>query len=438
MSKELNSKIIGLIGTIILAGIFFFFQSEYLPQHPTDCLGLLLLPFIANKGISQKKWIYLLFAILSVSLGAGESKFLNYTFVCSLLLFWWEILGFRLNWLPLFMFVVVAPLTRQLVFVWSFPIRMELGAYAGKALNAIGFAVEVTGNTVFFNGAEFSVDAACTGLKMISIALVFGLFILGFYERKSKRRMNFFSVSIFLFGLLSLTIIANFSRLLALIIFHIAPENILHEAMGLAALFLYVLLPAFWIGRYYVNAFGGKVIESVKSASNLEPNRSFLLLTFFALCVFTNGLFHQTANQKINPRLTQLKIPNYEKSILESGIAKFEKEHLLIYWKPPVSSLGMPHDPRYCWQGDGWIFKHIHKTKIGGFPVFSAEIEKDSTILRTVWWYDNGIEKTIEESEWRWKTLWGKGNYSLVNITADDEEILNREVKKIYNQSLIK
>jgi len=215
-----------------LAGIFFFFQIEYLPQHPTDWLGLLLLPFVANEGMSQKKWIYLLFALLSLTLGGGESKFLNYTFVCSLILFWWEIIGFRFNWLPIFILVVIAPLTRQLVFVWSFPIRMELGAYAGKALNIVGFSVEVMGNTVFLGGAEFSVDAACTGLKMISIALIFGLFILAFFEKKRKRRMNFISVGFFLFGILILTLLANFSRLLALIIFHIAPENILHEAMG--------------------------------------------------------------------------------------------------------------------------------------------------------------------------------------------------------------
>ena len=437
MTKLFDQKILGLIGTIFLAGIFFFFQPEYLPQHPTDWLGLLLLPFIANEGISQKKWIYLFFAVLSVALGGGESKFLNYTFVCSLLFFWWEVIGFRLNWLPIFMLAIIAPLTRQLVFVWSFPIRMELGAYAGKALNAVGFSVEVMGNTVFLNGAEFSVDAACTGLKMISIALVFGLFILGYFEKEQNRRMNFISVGVFLLGILMLTLLANFSRLLALIIFHIAPENILHEAMGLAALLLYVLLPAFVIGKYYVDTFGKEYLKKdIELQNDFDLKKSLLLLSFFALGVFGNGFIHQSSTLKIDPRLAQLQMPTYKKSILKSGVAKFEKEHLLVYWKPPISSLGMPHDPRYCWEGAGWKFKHIHKTKIGEIPVFSAEIEKDSTILKTVWWYDNGSQKTIEESEWRWNTLLGKDTYSLVNVTSDDEKILKTEVGKLYNQNL--
>ena len=437
MTKFSIKKILGLTGTILLAGIFFFFQPEYLPQHPTDCLGLLLLPFIANEGISQKKWIYLLFALLSLALGGGDSKFLNYTFVCSLLLFWWELIGFKWNWLPIFILVVIAPLTRQLVFVWSFPIRMELGAYAGKALNAVGFSVEVMGNTVFLDGAEFSVDAACTGLKMISIALVFGLFILAYFERKRNRRMNFTSVGFFLFGILVLTLIANFSRLLALIIFHIAPENILHEAMGLAALLLYVLLPAYALGKYYVDTFGKEYLEkNIELESNFDLKKSLLLLSFFALGIFGSGFINQSSTSKIDPRLAQLQMQTYKKSILESGVAKFEKEHLLIYWKPPISSLGMPHDPRYCWEGAGWTFKHIHKTQIGGIPVFSAEIEKEDTILKTVWWYDNGKQKTINESEWRWNTMFGQGNYSLVNITSDDEKTLDLEVGELYNQNL--
>lgn len=439
MTKFSDQNILGLIGTILLAGIFFFFQPEYLPQHPTDWLGLLLLPFIANEGISEKKWIYLFLAILSVVLSGGESKILNYTFVCTLLLFWWEILGFRLNWLPMFMLLVIAPLTRQLVFVWSFPIRMELGSYAGKALSAVGFTAEVIGNTVFLNGAEFSVDAACTGLKMISIALVFGLFILAYYEKKRNRRLNFFSVGLFLFGVLALTLLANFSRLLALIIFHIAPENILHEAMGLAALLLYVLLPAFALGKYYVHAFGKEIsVKDRELKLGLSLKKSLLLLSLLALFVLENGFRKQFSTPKKDPRLAQLQMPTYEKSILKSGVAKFEKEHLLVYWKPPISSLGMAHDPRYCWEGAGWKFKHIHKTTIGDIPVFSAEIEKDSTILKTVWWYDNGDQKTIEESEWRWNTLLGKSSYSLVNVTADDEGILDDEVQRLYTQNLFK
>ena len=314
---------------------------------------------------------------------------------------------------------------------------MELGAYAGKALNAVGFSVEVMGNTVFLNGAEFSVDAACTGLKMISIALVFGLFILGYFEKEQNRRMNFISVGVFLLGILMLTLLANFSRLLALIIFHIAPENILHEAMGLAALLLYVLLPAFVIGKYYVDTFGKEYLKKdIELQNDFDLKKSLLLLSFFALGVFGNGFIHQSSTLKIDPRLAQLQMPTYKKSILKSGVAKFEKEHLLVYWKPPISSLGMPHDPRYCWEGAGWKFKHIHKTKIGEIPVFSAEIEKDSTILKTVWWYDNGSQKTIEESEWRWNTLLGKDTYSLVNVTSDDEKILKTEVRKLYNQNL--
>jgi len=294
-------------------------------------------------------------------------------------------------------------------------------------------AVEVSGNSVFLNGAEFSVDAACTGLKMISIAWVFGLFILAFYEKKQARRFNFLSVMVFLIGILLLTVFANFTRLLALIIFHIPPENIMHDGIGLAALFVYVLVPAFFLGKYFTRCFGRKYIDEKSTMkNNLNLLTVGISLSSITLLLLVNGLFLRNKKTIVDPRLANLKLPNYQKSILENGVAKFEKENLLVYVKPPAASFGMPHDPRYCWQGDGWEFKRIRPLQIENILVFSAEMEKDGILLKTMWWYDNGTKKTIKESEWRRETLLGNSSYKLINVTSNSFKILEFEVRRLY------
>jgi XrtN system VIT domain protein len=48
-----------------------------------------------------------------------------------------------------------------------------------------------------------------------------------------------------------------------------------------------------------------------------------------------------------------------------------------------------------------------------------------------VWWYDNGSLRTIDQMTWRWAALKGGKNFSLVNVTAESREILDKEIEDI-------
>ncbi|MEM6700020.1 MAG: archaeosortase/exosortase family protein, partial [Bacteroidota bacterium] len=199
-----------LIGTLLLATVFYTFLPDYLPHHPTDILGVLLLPFVAQKGNTRKQWFYLSAALVFWLINREGLNTLYYaSFICAAL-FWWEYLGFRFNYLPLFLLAVIAPITRQIFYTWSFPIRLEMSTLTAKSLTFIGLPTEVTGNVIYFNETAFSVDPACTGLKMLTVALVFAIFILAWYERQLQKRMNFISIVGFLLLTLVLAIFANF------------------------------------------------------------------------------------------------------------------------------------------------------------------------------------------------------------------------------------
>lgn len=449
-----------LTGTLLLAVIFYAFLPDYLPYHPTDILGVLLLPFIAQKGTKSKKWFYLTAAIALWLINRDDLNTLYYaSFICTAL-FWWEYLGFRFNYLPLFLLAVIAPITRRIFYTWSFPIRLEMSNLAAKSLTFIGLPTEVTGNVIYFNETAFSVDPACTGLKMLTIALVFGIFILAWYERQFQKRMNFMSIVAFLLLTLFLAIFANFSRLLALIIFHILPENPMHEMIGLFAVALYVLLPMFWLGKFYVRRFGKDFVEEEKVTKydKIETQIGQIKLIFAdffgifnrksiydqvnwwkKLAVFTSlgalitigGIENQRPEWNADEELHALEIPDFEKEILVNGVVKLKKKDALVYLKPPVASIGMPHDPRYCWQGDGWEFKHIREEQINGVSVYAAQLQKEQTTLYTLWWYDNGEHQTIRESEWRWGAMKGGEGYRLVNVTGVEEGNVKKEAENL-------
>jgi len=430
-----------LLSTLLLATVFYVFLPDYLPHYPTDILGILLLPFVAQKGNTRKQWFYLVAAIGFWLINRDGLNTLYYaSFVCTAL-FWWEYLGFRFNYLPLFLLAVIAPITRQIFYTWSFPIRLEMSELAAKSLTFIGLPTEVTGNMIYFNETAFSVDPACTGLKMLTIALVFAIFILAWYERQFQKRMNFLSIVSFLLLTLFLAVFANFSRLLALIIFHILPENPMHEMIGLVAVGLYVLLPMFWLGKFYVRRFGKDFLENkdLLNFGNLANQSVWKKLTVFTslgALIIIGGIENQRPEWNGDEELHAIEFPNFEKEILENGVVKLKKEDVLIYLKPPVSSIGMPHDPRYCWQGDGWIFQHIREEQINGVSVYAAQLQKDQTTLHTLWWYDNGEHQTIRENEWRWGAMKGDEGYRLVNVTSVDKKVVKEQAKILINRIL--
>lgn len=131
--------------------------------------------------------------------------------------------------------------------------------------------IQVQGNVLILNEHSFSVDPACIGLKMVVTSLVLGILILARFERKYNRRLKFMELSFLLGAILSGAVVANFIRLLTLVLFHILPDNPMHDLVGLLSLGLYVLLPFYFLVHL--------VFEKKAVGETLVFNRPFLNLT---------------------------------------------------------------------------------------------------------------------------------------------------------------
>ncbi len=439
------------MGTIILlllsTLVFFYFQPFYLPRNFALFLGVIFAPFIirsVNNQVTNRFLLPTLF--LGLSLFFIKTNSLYYGFGVCLLLYIWESRQGRLNNLPLFLFGVLSFLVQQILNNWSFPIRLQLSALAGKAIGFLGYPITVTGNLIYLDGQPFSVDPACMGLKMMVTAQLLALVIFAYFERKNKYVFSFPSITFGLVTIIFLTILANFIRLLALIIFKIMPDNPLHDLIGLVSLMVYVLLP-FYFGVQFLSKrssfsrtwSSGKTISAsylIRRIQHILRLSHFENVRVVTIILLSSLFLYQGIQSKLPiPLFTQpyptKKFVNFKQSTTKNGMLKLENDSTLVYIKPPVSFFQGSHDPRVCWQGSGYSFQNIQVEKIGGTEIYTAILKQQDEQFYTAWWYDNLDRTTIEEWQWRMEGLKSPNGYFLVNVSSLDKNILTNEVIKL-------
>ncbi len=438
-----------LVTIALIAGIFAYCNFENLYFGFSFYLGLLFAPYVFRKispATSHRYlWLVLLIAGLLLFRRSGS---LYYALAGFSILYILESQWGKLNQLPIFLLGAVSAFVGHIAYIWSFPIRLKLSDLAARALSAIGYPVQADGNLIVLNGNTFSVDPACMGLHTLVTSLVLGLLILAHFERKHTRTFNFWQVGLAMFGVLCLSVFANFNRLLTLIIFHVLPDNPMHDVIGLLSLVVYVLVPFYWLVKwincaYFARAvtehvglkpyaFANKTFFSQKRwvsthriMAKFSQNRRRIFSSLIPLVLLLlSGLQFKHIVSPQDNALQDIRLDGFEQSMIDHGVLKLENEAALIYIKPPAKAFQGSHDPRICWRGSGYEFTQIKRTIISGQAVYTAVLKKEDTQLYTAWWFDNGQEKTIDEWDWRWSTLSGKGGFRLVNVaTAEAWEL---------------
>ena len=454
--SKISPHLIGTISLLLLSTlIFFYFQPYYLPRNFALFLGILFAPFIIRSVGNQVTGRFLLPTLFfGVSLFFIKTNSLYYGFGVCLLLYIWESRQGRLNNMPLFLFGVLSFLVQQVLNNWSFPIRLQLSALAGKVIGFLGYPITVTGNLIYLDGQPFSVDPACMGLKMMVTAQLLALVIFAYFERKNKLVFSFSSIAFGLIGVIALTILANFIRLLALIIFKIMPENPLHDIIGLVSLIVYALLPFYFGVQFLVQKSRVSIISSsgsssstsyrilskylIRQISNILRISHFENVRFATIVLLSSLFLYQGVQSKqpiplfAQPYPTE-KFTNFKQSTTKNGMLKLENDSTLVYIKPPVSFFQGSHDPRVCWQGSGYTFQHIQVEKIGPTQIYTAILKHQDEQFYTAWWYDNLQHTTIEEWQWRLEGLQGQNGYFLVNVSSLDKNILINEIRKLLD-----
>lgn len=336
----------------------------------------------------------------------------------------------KMTVLPLLVLVILSPSLQYIINVFTFPIRLSLSAIAGKALHFVDKTIVCKGN--YFehtDGSIFSVDTACVGLNMIATGMALCVLMIGFEAQKRTKNLPFWAILALLTFNFLLLVLANLLRIVVLVLLRWLPDSIGHEAVGLASLALYVLLPMYFVVIFVFKKWG-------KTPKTYQVKWSFSNNKFRIMAITVLGLLFFVGKIPPPQYLTDKKaqsvtIAGLQKTVLETGVVEFKNDTVLLYIKPASVPWGSDHTPLICWKASGYTFQKIEEISIGNTTVHKAILQQGQNTLHTVWWYDNGSDKTI--SQWRWRVNRGEP-YRLINVTARDERTVLDNARRFLTE----
>ena len=421
---------VGILGGALVFTLSYFSNINVL-------IGLCLFPlsfFIS--GSKRNNFVYTGLFALFASLALAYGVRIFYYFAIAFYFLWLvELFVGRLNVLILFLIVFMSPFFIQVVTILGFPLRLMLSNYAGALLNMVGANVQVQGNMMVLGEAMFSVDEACMGLNMLAISMLMGVFALAYRYRLSGAVLGFYSSGIFFSIVFILNMVTNVIRIIALVYFHIPPENPMHALVGILCLVVYVVIPLHFLTGWFVRKYG-----KLKNDQESQPvfNRSNLVfIIILPLAVLGVGASMKHNGQASSIGHANVRFGQLTPEILGDGVTKVSTKELLIYVKIIPEFFTGEHTPLMCWKGSGYEFSGVTTVAVSGVTIYKGTLIKDGKTLHTAWWYSNGQIKTISQLDWRMRMLKGEGKFCLVNVTAVDEQKLMDSINSMFTTNPI-
>lgn len=343
-----------------------------------------------------------------------------------------------MNWPSIALLFAVSPFFNYMIKVLSFPIRLQLTKAAVFILNIANPGLEAHGNIIQNGENSFSVDPECMGLNLIVFSIGLGLVILVHYEQKKGVLLTFWKTSIFISLMLFLSIFGNLMRIVSITLFESQPETLSHEIIGITCLLAYTVLPFFLLAKWY---FKNK--PNVKQDKlNQKTLSKTSLIVFGVICSLNLSMFFfgpKGRHEKVDQLYETININGFKKSVVSTNIIKLQNDSVLVYIKPPVGFFGADHNPKICWSGSGYTIKNQKEKIISGSVVQSAElVSSNGDTLHTCWWFDNGVDKTGLQLEWRKKSFDGAQPFRLINVTTNSKNETEFEVEKMLKRNLFK
>lgn len=433
MVKAIRNPKVGFL----IAYVALFINISYKGYFLGDTifiLGLGILVYVLKTGtLENKSSRFLIPALLLVIVSFYVPTFsIRYLLLIVALLFCFETLFGRLSELALLVLLLMSPLFRYLSESFTFPIRIWLSEISGKLLSLLHFPVEINGNLIVLNGNNFLVDAACTGLQMLGLSFLLSIFLLAYYQDVYQKKIAFRWQIIALSITFLLNIFSNLCRILLLVIFRIAPDNFLHDLLGICCLLVYVWLPMTWVIKQIALKQTTKLIEQKAQETRLSEwiiNSILLTVTGYLVLSFSGSI---TAKEQILIEKKEKK--GYSTKILDNGITQLKSDKALVYLKPIPDFYSGEHSPIFCWKGSGYSFKNIQEQVVQSYPIYTGVLTNKNDKLYTAWWFTNGEIITNSQLDWRWRVLKGEHKFKLVNVTTSSEH----ELKKVIAEWLEK
>lgn len=343
----------------------------------------------------------------------------------------------RAHWAGRFIaLLLLSPGLRYFSTLFTFPIRLQLTAWAGSLLQLMGVAVQPEGNVLVLDGTVMSVDPACMGLQMTGVSLLVALFLLIWQESQSRKRVSLSGVGIYCLTVFGLTILCNLFRIVLLVLFRAMPDSWAHELVGLACVAVYAWLPAWGLAQLLIRWFGKIHTASILSNRNrlnqsiLSVSRGVVMLVLGLAIRAYSARQDEPVGHPGNPATWQRYglsgAARYQCSTLANGFSQLTKPGVLIYLKPQPDWFSADHSPMTCWRGSGYELRHIRETTLNGHPAYIGELHKQGKTLHTAWWFSNGQTTTISQVAMRWRILQGESGFVLVNVTVAHDRLLSK------------
>jgi exosortase N len=412
---------------IALASAALFMMRDYFVLRIQIILGLLCLPFIfriREKDVHSHRYGIIAFAMLIVYVFL-QSKILLYLSLGCLVFYSVELLSGKVGMLPLLFLLFLSPAVFYLANIFTFSIRLEISNQAAQLLSLTGMQVKNYGSYFEMNdGSMFRVDKECMGLNMICTGLSITILLIAFAENKIKKYLRLLPIGILTMIAFSLLILTNLLRIIGLVLFKAPPESYSHDLIGLLSLIAYMIVPMYFIVQFVVKKLGYEK-KVIKSSALPYRNRLVILALLSLVVILTGNVVMDLREEKVSDeKLHALKLEGYKRTLKDEQVVEYRMENSLIYIKPGVHSYESDHPPYMCWQGNGFELCSFKKESIGEFSIMTGQLKKGDAIQYTAWWYDNGIDKTVDQ--WKWRFSKGEP-YRIINITTKSKAELDNQ-----------
>jgi len=427
--------------TLLSIGLVAFICLHEFLSHQlfNIVLAALTMPF-ALQVCSEQKGSYrfaclaLLFILLSFYMPVST---LVYFSLLSILLFAIEFRFGKVNFAAIMVVLLSMPITTYLANTFSFPIRLRLTSICETIFQAVGIPIEAAGNTFSYEGNDFTVDSACMGLNMLIASFLISILLFGFYQKKYRRKMPNLILVAYLIIVFLLNVFSNLVRIMALVLFRIYPETIMHDVVGIFCFLTQILLPVWALCLLLIKVIPSKKEKQKKirkPKQTLFQNQYFSTLIHGVCCALLWVTALQVSNKSENNTIVSIPdIPGYTVVPFSQNVLKLENDSSLVYIKQIRWFCDTEHNPMICWKGSGYSLSHIRETILNEQLIYTALLQNGEDILYTAWWYSNGQTSTNSQLHWRRDMLLGSPPYSLLNVTTADESLLESETGRAAN-----
>jgi exosortase N len=333
--------------------------------------------------------------------------------------------------------LLLSPGLSYLSALFTFPIRLQLSAWAGMLLRVAGMDVETAGNILIrqttAGPVEMAVDPACMGLQMTGVSLLVALFFLVWHEQQTQKAVLLNWVIGYSLAAFGLTVLCNLFRIVFLVAFNAMPGTTAHELIGLVCLAVYAWLPAWFLATMLVQRFGQPIDVSANKLWHQAWGIGLVLVGIGVMFLASRPVDQEAPHHfgSINP-------VGYTYRQLTEGIVQLTKPGVLIYIKPQTDWLSVGHSPVTCWQGSGYELRQVKETTIEGHPAYMGQLWQSThagpqkNVLYTSWWFSNGIDITTSQFAMRSDMVRNKAKYVLVNVTTTNQAALFKQMNQQY------